>query len=69
MNKDLISDSEKIIKALCESTGRCTVCYGYMDINKRENCARCDEYYCECQCKKLTPEEITLELLLAVSQS
>jgi len=53
-----MKDNQEIINALCESCDRCTVCFGYMDINKKENCGRCNEYYCECNCEPLKPMDI-----------
>ena len=43
--------------ALCEYDNRCTVCFRGMAENK-SNCSGCNEYYCECNCKELTPDEI-----------
>lgn len=52
------NELEKTLVALCERDGRCTVCYRYMSVTDRQNCGGCEEYYSECQCKKLTPDQI-----------
>lgn len=47
--------NDKILNALCEYHHRCPICFGYMDIM---NCKNCKEYYSECTCTPLTPQQI-----------
>lgn len=49
------SEEYDTIKSFCEITSRCTVCYRPME---GDTCTECKEYYCECSCRKLTPQEI-----------
>ena len=49
---------EKVIVALCDVDRRCTTCYRYMSVTDKGNCGGCEKYYCECQCEKLTIEQI-----------
>ncbi len=49
---------QEIIVALCDRDSRCTKCYRYMSVTDRSNCGGCEEYYCECNCKALTPDQI-----------
>jgi len=49
---------QEIKVALCEKYDRCTVCYRYMSVTDRANCGGCEEYYCECNCTPLTPDQI-----------
>lgn len=55
--KDGKSDIDKdyIITALCEVARRCSICY---NIQNGSECIPCKDYYGECTCKPLTPEEI-----------
>ena len=50
-----LAEKDYIITALCEASNRCSVCYGFID---GQDCVKCIEYYSECSCKHLTPEQI-----------
>jgi len=49
---------QKILVALCEFDRRCTVCYRYTSMTDKANCGGCEEYYCECECTPMTPDQI-----------
>ena len=50
-----VREMQEIINALCERVSRCTICYNDM---KGQNCAACSQYYSECTCTPLTPDQI-----------
>lgn len=53
-----LDETQKIVVALCERDRRCSTCYRYMSVSDRANCGGCEEYYCECNCTPLTPDQI-----------
>ena len=47
--------SQEIVYALCERFNKCPSCYRDQE---GSDCTGCNEYYCECNCKPLTKEQI-----------
>lgn len=50
-----IDELERVIGALCEYHRRCPTCYNIMNGG---DCVPCKNYYGECICTPLTPEQI-----------
>lgn len=46
---------DDIITGLCEISNRCPNCYNKVD---GAQCTKCQEYYAECTCKKLSRKQI-----------